>query len=79
MIDWINVRTRVPDDRRKVLVHGYSIAMGLNLPSRCAVSKFNPTKTGGCFDIERLSGIVGFKTTHWAEINHPKDYHVSQT
>lgn len=72
-IEWIEVGKRLPDDRRKVLTWGTTAAGGLMMAGNkfLGETKFNPSPTGGRFDIERESFIFSCRVTHWAEINGP--------
>jgi hypothetical protein len=73
-IEWINVETRLPEKRRRVLAWGRYYALGMIGRSEGLIgpTKFNPSSTtGGSFDVE-ASGHFGFyRVTHWAEINGP--------
>lgn len=73
-IAWINVKRRVPDDRRAVLAWGYAILFGINCRPTGAflgATKFNPSRVGGDFDIETAGRFVLRRVTHWAEIEGP--------
>lgn len=74
-IHWISVAERVPDNRRWVLAWGKaSIFMGLmeNAESRfLGQTRFNPTDTGGRFDLDIPSRFRFCCVTHWAEIIGP--------
>lgn len=68
-IEKFSINERVPNNRRKVLVWGYTTILG---HSRSEIkvlgtTKFNP---GGIWDIEICSGYNPFHTvvTHWSEL-----------
>jgi hypothetical protein len=72
MIEWINVKDRVPNNRRSVLAWGNILGMlSLNRGGRLlGVVRYNPYD---CFDCEkprRFSPIVS--VSHWAEISSPE-------
>jgi hypothetical protein len=70
-IRWISVKQRVPDDRRKVLAWGIATVPIIGARSAfLGVTQFNPSKTGGKFDVDSF-GMFGHMTTHWAEIKGP--------
>jgi len=74
-IEWISVKSRLPDDRRKVLAWGSASMMGLNWNSGgfIGATKFNPGRDGGRFDIEAYSRFSVTIVTHWAEIVGPTE------
>lgn len=71
-IEWISVKTRVPDDRRKVLAWGLSIFV---TSDECFLggTSFNPSNNGGKFDVEIAGRVLThtYIVTHWAEITGP--------
>lgn len=75
MLEWINVEKQVPDDRRKVFVWGFGGIFGVKLNKTTGqylgTTSFNPSKTGGRFDIEKPGYYTFCKVTHWAEIEGP--------
>jgi len=74
-INWINVDVRVPDNRRPVLAWGSSSIFSdprIRAPKFLGVTKFNPTRDGGEFDIERNTRFSFWRVTHWAEIEGPE-------
>lgn len=74
-IDWIDVNTRVPDNRRPVLVWGQPYLRGLLTAERATflgTTRYNVKSDGsGAFDNERTP--LPAKVTFWAEIQGP--YH----
>lgn len=70
---WIPVSTRVPCNRREVLIWG--IKSNLNgrsdPPQFLGVSRFNSTIDGGRFDVEPGKWRRWVKVTAWAEITGP--------
>ena len=72
-MDWISVDKRVPEDRRRVLVWGRSWVLGNARRDGefLGETKYNPTRSGGCFDIERAGHFASYQVTHWAEIVGP--------
>lgn len=77
-MQWISVSERVPEDRRAVLAWGeggFSIGGYQPLqPLRklfLGSTRFNPTRTGGSFDVERHQRFRICVVTHWAEIEGP--------
>lgn len=74
-MNWINVTTRVPDNRRRVLVSGHTHVFGLKRVRAVEFSHYNP---GACFDIEVPGRFSHFTVTHWAEIEFPKQYEMGQ-
>lgn len=76
-IEWINVKTRVPDDRRPVIAWGTTGLWGVKSPyfqgGFLGETRFNPSPSGGKFDLDHVS-LRGVKVvTHWAEITPPAD------
>lgn len=77
-MEWISVSTRVPENRRSVHVWGESGLCfgGFSTPLRShllGTTKFNPSRNGGEFDIERHQRFSICRVTHWAEIEGPCD------
>lgn len=70
MIDWIDVQTCVPDNRRPVLVWGFTT---FHANVFLGSTKYNATSSGGRFDCERTTRFSPFLqcVTHWAEIDGP--------
>lgn len=64
-----SINERVPNNRRQVLVWGYTTILGHNRSDIkiLGTTKFNP---GGIFDIEIRSSYNPFYTvvTHWSEL-----------
>lgn len=74
-INWINVDVRVPDNRRDVLAWGTSTLVGSPFggePKFLGVTRFNPARHGGEFDVERNAHFTARRVTHWAEIEGPE-------
>lgn len=73
-IEWIEVEKRVPDSRREVLTWGWIGICGMRMPGSRLLwgTKFNPSSTGGRFDVEIGSRFYSCRVTHWAEINGPQ-------
>lgn len=69
-IEWIDVKTRVPNNRRRVLVCGAAGMLCVTVKyDYITISKYNP---GGKFDSEQSRGFFGYMAvTHWAEITLP--------
>ena len=70
-MEWIKVTDRVPDNRRQVLVWGYSYFPYPHIPQFLGNSQYNITSKGGRFDIEKGSWYSTYIVTHWAEIVGP--------
>lgn len=78
-MNWINVATRVPDNRRDVLAWGDLNVMGYRGGKArfLGVTRFNPGAWGGRgeFDCEPPGHgafvFVARRVTHWAEIEGP--------
>lgn len=73
---WISVEERVPDNRRSVLAWGLAgFCVGGYQPLKSVflgATKFNPSRDGGQFDIERYQRFTIRRVTHWAEIEGPR-------
>lgn len=80
MMKWIPVGLRVPDNRRTVLTWGTKFYLGTNAFARdnlfLGEAKFNQSKNGGRFDIERGNMFIQNFVTHWCEIEGPHDIKV---
>jgi hypothetical protein len=74
-IEWIDVKTRVPDNRREVLTWGRFTVFGYERSGPngwfLGVTKFNPCCDGGRFDSEAFGRFAHRGVTHWAEITGP--------
>ena len=71
---WHKVTDRVPDNRRLVLVWGNPppLQMGVARARLLGLTRFNPTRTGGRFDLEvGYRFFFGAEVTHWADIPNP--------
>ena len=76
-IEWIDVRTRVPDNRRIVLVWGEdSLRWSRPNNSFLGSTRFNPSSNGGKFDAEAWNRWRILRVTHWAEINGPVEVEI---
>lgn len=75
MIDWIPVDSRVPDDRRTVLVWGDVYFVGTVRSQFLGGSRYNMKRRGdGQFDIEKPDAMLfATRVTHWAEIDPPSE------
>lgn len=64
-----SINERVPNNRRYVLVWGYTTILGSSRSEirLLGITKFNP---GGTFDVEIHSAYIPFRTvvTHWSEL-----------
>jgi hypothetical protein len=76
-MEWINVAKRVPDDRRRVLAWGEAgFCIGGYQPLRAQFlgeTAFNPSPSGGRFDIESYKRFSVCHVTHWAELEGPNE------
>lgn len=69
-IEWIDVRERVPDNRRLVLVYTYR-ALPIGGRFGYALTKYNRSRYGGGdFDIERESWLPA-RVLCWADLAPP--------
>lgn len=68
-IEWISVSTRVPCDRRNVLVWVRpSGPMSFILKGHASISKYNACSNGGQFDCERGYFVLGHSVvSHWSD------------
>jgi hypothetical protein len=72
-IQWIDVKVRVPDNRREVLAWGRERGLTSKAPHFLGPTRYNMTADGsGKFDIEH-SRIFSIQVTHWAEIEGPDE------
>lgn len=71
MIEWVNVKERVPEDRREILTWGKWIIPFLTKPRFLGITKYNPGSDE--FDLEKSSWLSACSVTHWAEITGPQD------
>ena len=72
VMQWIPVEKRLPEDRRRVLVWTETTLLGGMVRSGPAVTRFNPDRFGGRFDIEKPgSWFLLSCVTHWCEIEPP--------
>lgn len=76
-MDWVSRDVRVPDDRRVVFVWGNAHFLGrININNKArylGTSRFNQTKEGGKFDLERTTRFTHVHVTHWCEITGPQE------
>lgn len=75
-IAWIDRETRVPNNRRQVLVFGDRLRYGFGSQERVflGTSRYNMDRDGGRFDIEKKRNVLDCwnLVTHWAEITGPE-------
>jgi hypothetical protein len=72
-MEWISVEDRVPDNRRKVLAWGRTTPRFNERGQFLGATRFNPSRTGGRFDIEAGRTWITTRVTHWAEIQGPEE------
>ena len=73
-MNWIDVKQRVPDTRRRVLAWGHTGFAGMKGKpegSYLGATKFNWDTGGGAFDLARTNMGFWCVVTHWAEIEGP--------
>ncbi len=71
MINWIDITSQVPTNRKKVLVWGYCTVIGISINSSVLLGFSRYNTRSNTFDTEKPSMFSNRHVTHWAEIGGP--------
>jgi hypothetical protein len=71
MSGWIDVKSRLPDDRRDVLVCYFAVLMP-GRGSSVTISRCNISRHGYRFDIER-DFMFPYRVTYWCDLPGPPE------